>query len=135
MELMETRQQYQEMKSRGIEPLLKNFVSPALRRELQREIFGHTNIPRANERFYRWVWERKPHVCEECGRPLNIYSAMYVSHILSRGAHPEMSHDPRNVNILCFRCHERWENGSRKTMRIYEKNCEIIEQLRKDYEG
>lgn len=79
------------------------------------------------------MWENKPHYCEECMRPLAEYSAVYVSHILTRGANPDMAHDPRNVNILCFRHHAEWENGEREKMRIWAKNQATIEELKKDY--
>lgn len=104
-----------------------------LRVEIQRELFGRGHTPEENEKFYRWCWLHKPHICEECMRPLTQYSATYVSHILTRGAHPEMAHDPRNVNILCFKHHSQWENGKRENMRIFASNQLIIEQLKKEY--
>ena len=54
---------------------------------------------------------------------------------MTRGAPPEMAHDPRNVNILSFEMHNRWENGDRRNMRIYPANLLIIEQLKKEYGG
>lgn len=101
--------------------------------ELQQKLFGKGHTPAENERFYRFVWDNKPHICEECFRPLNNYSATYVSHILTRGANPEIAHDPRNVNILCPSCHGRWENGDREGMRVYRKNRQIIEKLKQEY--
>ena len=77
--------------------------------------------------------EGDPHICSETMRPLKQYSATYISHIMTRGAHPEMAHDPRNVNILCFEMHNRWENGNRSSMRIYAANMLTIEQLKKEY--
>lgn len=136
------RDEYEFAKSQGFEPLIdtKNFrMDIALRVEVQKELFGHCtrgradNIMRANERFYRWVWAHKPHYCEESMRPLTLYSASYISHILTRGAFPEMAHDPRNVNILSFEMHNKWENGNRKAMRIYEKNQRTIEMLKEEY--
>lgn len=67
-------------------------------------------------------------------KPLREYSSVYVSHILTRGAHPDMAHDPRNINILCFNHHNQWENGDRRAMRIYEKNVETIELLKNEYQ-
>lgn len=130
--------EYRYAVGRGFEPLLdwRRFkVDIRLRVELQRELFGRGEIDtmRANEKFFRWVWARKPHQCEETMRPLPNYSAVYVSHILTRGAHPEMATDPRNVNILCFEMHNRWENGDRENMRIYPGNVRIIEMLKTDY--
>lgn len=133
---IETREQYDYAKKRGYEPLTdRHFVlSHALRVAIQRELFGAGHTPEENERFYRFCWNAYPHHCEECMKPLRQYSATYVSHILTRAAHPEMAHDCRNVNILCFEHHGQWENGKRKQMRIYRGNLLRIEQLKKEYE-
>lgn len=131
---IEKRAEYDECVRRGFEPLsdLRFTLWPPLRVAIQRELFGgHTASD--NERFYRWVWRHRPHVCEETAMPLQRYSAVYISHILSRGAHPEMAHDPRNVNILCFAAHNQWENGDRTAMRIYRNNQRIIRLLKADY--
>ena len=146
--LITTRDEYNLCVQRGFQPLLDNRffrMDIELRVEIQKEIFGHCifgrgDIPAANERFYRWVWNHKPHICEETMRPLKSYSATYISHILTRGANPEIAHDPRNVNILSFECHNRWENPgegperSRETMRIYPGNMRIIELLKTEYQ-
>lgn len=139
--LITERYEYDYCIKHGYEPLLDvvHFqLDHDLRVAIQREIFGHCitgrgNIPQANERFFRWVWQHKPHICEETMRPLHHYSAVYCSHILTRGAFPEMAHDPRNINILCFEAHNRWENGDRENMRIFAKNQKTIELLRKEY--
>ena len=135
-------EQYDYCVGRGIEPLLdtKNFqIEISLRVEIQKKLFGHCeigrgDIPAANQRFFKWVWNHKPHYCEECLRPLNKFAAIYCSHILSRGAHPEMAHDARNINILCPEHHCPWEHATtRKAMRIYSKNMRMIETLTKEY--
>lgn len=133
--VIDTRELYDYARSRGYEPLMdKRFVLDInLRVSIQRALFGSGHTPAENERFYRWCWEHKPHICEECMRPLREYSATYVSHILTRGAHPEMEHDCRNINILCFNHHNQWENGNRENMRIYLSNMKTIEQLKKEY--
>ena len=69
-------------------------------------------------KYYRWVWEHKPKICEETSLYLNSYSSAYVSHILTKGAHPELALDPRNSNILSFYAHQIWETGMRKNMAI-----------------
>lgn len=135
---IETRAEYEFVASRGGCPLLdcKHFALDIhLRVELQRELFGHgvLDVPDANARFFRWVWDHKPHRCEETLRPLPYYSAAFCSHILTRGAHPEMAHDPRNINLLCFEMHQRWENGDRRNMRIFAQNERTIEMMRKEY--
>ena len=132
-----TRQEYDYCVSRGIEPLIdpRFPMDHSLRVLIQKEKFGEGHTPAENERFYRFCWKIYPHHCEECLKPLNEFSATYVSHILSRGAHPEMAHDPRNINILCFDHHNRWEHATtRKDMRIYRSNVERVRKLKKEYE-
>lgn len=140
--LITTRAEYDLAKAHGFEPLLgfepikgvQYFqLDIRLRVAIQRELFGTGHTPQENERFYRWCWDHYPHICAETMRPLRQYSATYISHILTRGAHPEMAHDPRNVNILSFEMHNRWENGDRRNMRIYRANLLIVEQLKREY--
>lgn len=134
-------EQYDYCVGRGIEPLIdtKNFqIEISLRVEIQKKLFGHCeigrgDIPAANQRFFKWVWNHKPHYCEECLRPLNRFAAIYCSHILSRGAHPELSHDVRNINILCAQHHNQYEFGDREKMRIFAKNQQTIEKLKFEY--
>lgn len=141
--LLTDRDEYQYCINRGYNPLIdiRNFkMDIRLRVEIQRELFAHcvfgrgANIMAANERFFRWVWDNKPHRCEECLKPLRNYSAVYCSHILTRGAFPEAAHDARNINILCFEHHNEWENGNRERMRIYPANMRLIELMKAEYQ-
>lgn len=134
--VIDTREEYDYVCRLGYEPLIdRRFImAHALRVEIQREKFGEGNHEENNVRFYRWVWAHKPHWCEECMRPLVEYSAVYVSHISSRGAAPELAYDCRNTNILCERCHSAWEFGRRENMRIFPANELITSQLKKEYE-
>lgn len=135
------REEFNICIQRGFVPLLDpNFeLNIDLRIDLQREIFGHSftsrgDIVAANQRFYRFMWENKPQYCEECIKPLQTFSPVWISHILTRGAFPEMGHDPRNINILCHRHHDQWETGKRESMRIYSGNLKIIKMLKKQYQ-
>lgn len=132
--LIETRHEYDYCISRGIEPLADaRFELPiALRKSIQKEKFGGNNA-QGNEKFYKFCIRHLPHQCEECLKPIEHPTAVNVSHILSRGAHPEMAHDIRNVNFLCFEHHAKWENGDRKSMRIWAKNERTIEKLKHEY--
>lgn len=140
---IDTQAEYDLLVSRGFQPLLSNRffrMEIGLRKQIQSRLFGHSSkgrgadVAAANERFFRWVFEHKNRgYCEECMKPIRDYSAAHCSHILSRGAYPEMAIDPRNINILCLRCHNRWENGDRARMRIYPGNKRIIEELIEDY--
>lgn len=139
---IETVEEFNTISNRGYNPLFVDCftIDINLRIDIQREFFGHSllskgNILKANDRFYHYMWENKPHQCEECQKPLKNYSSAFISHILSRGAFPEMAHDVRNVNILCFNHHNQWENGERKIMRIFPKNQNIIKILKFEYEN
>jgi len=133
--------EYRYAVSRDYQPLQdwKKFKLPVqLRIDLQREIFGKSllskgDVVKANQRFYYWCWDNKANYCEECAKPLHNYSSVFISHILTRGSRPEIAHDPRNVNILCYKHHEQWETGKRQLMRIYKTNLFIIELLKTDY--
>ena len=77
-------------------------------------------------------------VCENCGKPIRYPWATNVSHILTRGAHPEMAFDCRNINILCMECHQLWEHKTtRNRLRLWfvEKNERTIEMLKKEYQS
>jgi len=135
-----TIEEYRLCVNNGFEPLIdKRFELPVdLRITIQRIEFGHSelskgNVMQGNQRYYRWVWNNRLHRCEECGKPLREYSAVYVSHIITKGSHPEIAHDPRNANILCPKHHDQWETGDREKMRIFEKNTDLIQRLKKEY--
>lgn len=132
-----TREEYDLLLKQGKEPLMSRYfdLDIRLRKEIQKERFGG-NDAEGNEKFYKYCLKHKSLVCEECGTPIRNPSAYNVSHILTRGAFPEMAHDPRNVNILCPRHHDMWEHSTtRKGMRIEIKNEKIINQLKKEYNG
>lgn len=137
---IDSRDEYNYAKSRGFLPLLEwRFdVEINLRIKIQNELFGFPHltknkVPKANEKFYHWMWRNKINVCEETGMPLYEYNPKFISHLLSRGAYPEMAHDPRNINILNPEAHHQWENGNRKQMLIWRENKRKIEILKTEY--
>lgn len=135
--IISDRSVYEQLKARGVDALFWNRsleLSHPLRIEIQQELFGRGNHQSNNQKFYRYAWGKKQeHRCEECCRPLPAYSATYISHIQSRGAHPETAYDLRNFNYLCPECHAKWENGDRESMRIWTRNNSIIKTLKKEY--
>lgn len=105
------------------------------RKEIILAIFGYS-CPANDVKFYRWMWDHKPHVCEEFMIPLWEYSAGHISHILTRGAHTEMRYDPRNINILSAKAHRTWETGiesEKKKMNIWDENQLKIKILKDEY--
>lgn len=133
------RSEYDLIKSRGFEPLIdwvKFDLEFTLRVTIQRELFGEVGFLQQNDRFYHWVWNNKIHCCENCGKPLHNYSAVYISHIISKGADRRIATDPRNANILCYDHHSVWEYGTKtekQKLNIYRENQLIINLLKKDY--
>lgn len=126
---IKTIEEYRYCVARGYQPLHDAIFSMDidLRKQIQNDLFHD------DEAFFRWCWLNKQHLCEETFRPLHEYSAVHISHILSRGAFPEMRYDPRNVNILSLQAHNQWEFGDRTKMRIYQKNQVIIQKLKSEY--
>jgi len=108
----------------GINPLFWNrFIKLEIsfRIEVQNQLFGKSELGkgdtvRSNDKFYHYCFENSSLHCENCGQKVyklrNIegcYSAIYISHILSRGSNAHLAHDPRNQNFLCPKCHAKWE--------------------------
>jgi RNA polymerase-binding transcription factor DksA len=96
---------------------------------------------RKDEETYEQVFNSNPHQCEECGAELpdqfrddegNVLARFQYSHIVTKKACPEFRNDPRNFNRLCFTCHQTWEFGDRVEMKIYPKNQETVDRLRKE---
>lgn len=132
-----TLEEYASLLKRGRDALRDTRYSMAhgLRRDIQKQRFGGNNAE-GNTKFYRYCLSSFPMVCEHCGKPIRHPSAYNVSHILSRGSHPEMAHDPRNINILCPECHDAWEHTTtrgRMNPWFVAKNEKRIEQLKQEY--
>lgn len=80
--------------------------------------------------FYKEIWEERPHSCENCGINLGDTWKRYMfSHLITKGAHPELRYDKRNLSMSCLKCHQQYETGDRKSMRVYEKYKNVILQL------
>jgi len=116
---------YDKVKIAWIEPLIMPQLFRFDNRKLIIKRLFPVISPDNDQKYYRWMWEIKPHWCENCATPLQGYSAVYISHIKTRGAHTELRYDPMNSNILCTECHNKWEYGTlkeRRSMYVYWKN-------------
>lgn len=91
-------------------------------------------------KWYKKQYDDSDKLCEECTliaqghgvineRILEPYDCTYVSHILSRGAFPELALHPKNKNILCPQHHREWETGDYEKMKIYPGNLLVIDEL------
>ena len=126
---LKTVSEFYDLREYGFNPFLDdNIIIPiALRVDIQNHFFKSDN------HFYRFCWDNMSHYCEETGLKLRSYSACFVSHILSRGAFPEMRWDMRNINILSLPEHQKWESHKKNEMYIYSKNIKKIQMLKDDY--
>lgn len=85
--------------------------------------------------IYRKLFNRSNHVCEECGKPLptefedddgNLIAIWRYSHILGKKRWGEYRHKIWNFNDLCLDCHQVWDFGDKKNMKIYSKNKDVV---------
>jgi 5-methylcytosine-specific restriction endonuclease McrA len=54
------------------------------------------------------IVKRDKSTCQWCMKKLEGRNC-HMSHVYSKGAHPELRHDHFNVKILCYRCHiKKW---------------------------
>lgn len=91
-------------------------------------------INKDRETYFK-VFSNRPNKCENCDSPLpnqfededgNIMYISQFSHILGKGAFPEYRHEVWNFNRLCHVCHQVWDFGDKKSMKIYEKNKKTV---------
>ena len=84
-----------------------------------------------DENFYEECFNTSNHKCEECNAqlpdefldPSGKVNARYrYSHIIPKSISPELRHSIDNINHLCMSCHQNWDFGDKKSMKIYPKN-------------
>jgi hypothetical protein len=99
--------------------------------------YSKNNVSKNNrilkdEEFYEKCFNScSLHMCEECGLKLNdkfrdndgkIINRFRYSHIIPKSIASNLKYSLYNINHLCLKCHSNWENGDKKSMRIFPKN-------------
>lgn len=80
------------------------------------------------------IWAERPHNCVECGKFLpededGLPIKVYFSHVLSKGAHPELRFDAMNIVLHCPDCHRFWEtSGKMREMKTYALHFPYMQQ-------
>lgn len=79
------------------------------------------------------IWDAREHVCKECEEPLpNTWHKENFSHNLPKGTYKNMRYCAANIDLVCFDCHQKWEFGDRKSMKIYnEKHRQMLKEIDK----
>lgn len=147
--ILNHREEFEYCIKLGINPLFWHRtikLDIGLRLMLQYELFGKSELGKgstikANDKYYHYCYNNSLLACENCGTSFYVkenidtaYSAGYVSHILSRGSRSDLAHDPRNHNMLCRKCHTRWESPQKNGMVIFMDNQIVIQELKFDYQ-
>lgn len=79
------------------------------------------------------IWNERPHICAECGRPLSQALPSVFSHYLPKGKYPNLKLCKQNIDLLCYEHHYQWDFGDRKSMKIYDENrIQLLKQLDND---
>jgi len=116
----------------------KERLRPVKKEELDNSYFTKKNKEKKvnkikeDEDFYKECFDScLEHKCEECGSPLpdkfkddngKVIAKWRYSHIIPKSIHSKLRHVVKNINHLCFDCHQEWENGNKESMSIFEKN-------------
>lgn len=109
----------------------------------QERLERRREIHRMDRELYKYIFDTRPHECEECGRTLpSIFSIVdevsgissivcieQYSHIMTKGAFPEFRHHKKNINRLCREHHDQWEFGDRQNMKIFASNQITIQEI------
>ena len=81
-------------------------------------------------------WPPDWYRCVLCGKafPREILSPC---HIVTRGAHPELKYEPKNIPPACYECHRPFEHSTRAEKdawieRVLPGRIELLERLIKE---
>lgn len=88
--------------------------------------------------MFKEIWRERPHYSEVSGEPLEAFSPVYFSHILSKGAYPEQRLNKENIILKTYDEHRIWESGDRELLRklpMWKKVFETQDKLKTKYNG
>lgn len=62
--------------------------------------------------MFQEIWKEKPHRCENCRTNLGDRpKPVFFSHIITKGSRPDLRLHKDNIELLCAKCHHKWEVG------------------------
>lgn len=87
-----------------------------------------SKIASEDSKFFKEIWEERPHKSEISGKPLRTYSPTYMSHILTKGAYPKARHWKENIMLMTFLEHQEWEFADRSTAHFKAKFSKALKR-------
>ncbi len=83
--------------------------------------------------FFRYIWNKKPHVCAECSKEIKEFTKTSFHHILPKrkgtGGYPYFRYTEKNIIMLCAFHHGEAESAvSYPKMKIFA----FCEKIKKD---
>lgn len=83
-----------------------------------------------DQKFYEFIWKKREHFCEECGKEIKECRPIFFHHLLPKAKFKYFRHDERNIAILCYTCHGKAESAmSYSKMKMHERFERIKEKL------
>ena len=83
--------------------------------------------------LFKEIWRERPHYSEVSGEPLDGFSPVYFSHILTKGAYPEHRLNKENIVLKTYDEHRMWESGDRDKLRnipMWKKVFDIQDKMK-----
>ena len=95
-------------------------------------------IAQEDNSFFRGIWDERPHVSEVSGEPLgDKFKAVFMSHVLSKGAFPRFRHYKPNIVLMSFDEHDAWGNSHKQNSEEFKRKfanvLELKERLKREY--
>lgn len=73
---------------------------------------GNKNQFAEDKVFYQRVWDKRPHVCQVCGKHLGSeMSTFFMDHGLEKAVYPDLRHEEENIILVCIEHHGIKTNG------------------------
>lgn len=94
-----------------------------IKKELKKELFQN------DAAFYLKIWESRPHVCYETGKPLGKMNLCMFHHVLPKQSYEKFRHCEWNIVLLHPDVHNQVETDCSKCPKVYK----LTEQLKEQY--
>jgi len=90
-------------------PLAQSRIKPSL--SFKKKVNGGTT--QQLHEFFRNLWAKKKHYCENCGEWLgNEPLSYHFDHLLEKNKHPDLKFEEENIMMVCLECHDNKTRGN-----------------------